>query len=61
MFARKGGVPLPPLNLLADFAGGGLTCVMGIMMALFERSTSGRGQVIDSAMVRLCAQTCEFT
>jgi alpha-methylacyl-CoA racemase len=52
MIARKGEAPLPPLNLLADFAGGGLTCAMGIVMALFERASSGRGQIIDSAMVR---------
>ncbi|XP_021377197.1 alpha-methylacyl-CoA racemase-like isoform X1 [Mizuhopecten yessoensis] len=48
---RKGERPYPPINLLADFAGGGLTCAFGITMALFERSTSGKGQVIDSNMV----------
>lgn len=51
MFARKGGVPLPPINLLADFAGGGMACSLGIMMALFERTRSGQGQVVDCAMV----------
>ena len=39
------------MNILADFAGGGMTCAMGIMAALFERSQSGKGQVIDSNMV----------
>lgn len=38
---RKDEPPLAPINLLADFAGGGLTCAMGIMAALFERSKSG--------------------
>lgn len=48
---RKESPPLPPQNMLADFAGGGLTCALGIVMALFERERSGKGQVIDSAMV----------
>ncbi|KAL5005398.1 hypothetical protein ScPMuIL_018854 [Solemya velum] len=48
---RKSGPPHPPVNLLADFAGGGMTCALGIMMALFERSKSGKGQVIDANMV----------
>lgn len=48
---RKQEPPVAPINLLADFAGGGLTCAMGIMAALFERSKSGLGQVIDANMV----------
>jgi len=48
---RKQENPLPPVNLLADFAGGSFTCAMGIMAALLERSRSGQGQVIDSCMV----------
>ena len=48
---RKNEPPVAPINLLADFAGGGLTCAMGIMAALFERSNSGLGQVIDANMV----------
>jgi len=48
---RKDEPPLAPINLLADFAGGGLTCAMGIVTALFERSKSGQGQVIDANMV----------
>ena len=48
---RKTENPLPPVNLLADFAGGSFVCAMGIMAALLERSQSGRGQVIDSNMV----------
>lgn len=51
MIGRKGEKPLAPLNLLGDFAGGSLTCVVGILMALIERSISGKGQVIDCSMV----------
>ena len=42
---------MPPQNLLADFAGGGLICAMGIAMALFERERSRKGQIIDASMV----------
>jgi len=44
-------VPYPPHNLLADMAGGGLMCAFGVLLALIERSKSGKGQIIDSAMV----------
>lgn len=44
--------PLPPVNLLADFAGGGLMAALGITMALHERQKSGRGQVVDCSMTR---------
>jgi alpha-methylacyl-CoA racemase len=43
--------PVPPLNLVGDYAGGSLFLVMGILAALFERQGSGQGQVIDSAIV----------
>ena len=43
--------PVPPLNLVADFGGGALFCVVGVLAALFERTVSGRGQVVDAAMV----------
>jgi len=45
------GAPVPPLNLVADFGGGTMFLVVGILAALLERQRSGRGQVIDSAMV----------
>lgn len=45
------GPPLPPLNLVADFGGGAMFLVFGVLSALFERSRSGLGQVIDAAMV----------
>ncbi len=51
-------VPYAPLNLLADFAGGGLVCALGIAIALVERSRSGKGQVVDSSMVRQRAVRC---
>ncbi|KAK3782830.1 hypothetical protein RRG08_002463 [Elysia crispata] len=51
MLGRQGEKPYPPLNILADFAGGGLPCALGIVIALFERSRSGLGQVIDCSMV----------
>ncbi|WP_236950227.1 CaiB/BaiF CoA transferase family protein [Mycobacterium sp. MS1601] len=43
--------PTPPLNLVADFAGGGLLSAFGILGALFDRTRTGRGRYIDSAMV----------
>ena len=48
---RKGEPPLPPLNLVGDFGGGGMLLALGIVAALVERSTSGEGQVVDAAMV----------
>lgn len=43
--------PMPPANLLGDFGGGGMLLALGILAALFERNGSGRGQVVDTAMV----------
>jgi alpha-methylacyl-CoA racemase len=43
--------PLPPLNLVADFGGGGMLLAAGVLAALVERDRSGRGQVVDAAMV----------
>lgn len=43
--------PTPPLNLVADFGGGGMLLAMGVLAALVERSSSGQGQVVDAAMV----------
>eukprot|EP01134_Creolimax_fragrantissima_P006707 CFRG6707T1 len=47
---RAGEPPTPPGNLAADFAGGSMIGVTGIMMALFERTKSGKGQVVDISM-----------
>ena len=49
-FRRAGERPMFPLNLAADYGGGGMLMAFGIATALFERSVSGRGQVIDAAM-----------
>lgn len=43
--------PVPPLNLVGDFGGGSMFLVFGVMAALWERHESGRGQVVDAAMV----------
>ena len=48
---RAGGPPQVPVNLLGDFGGGGMYLVVGVLAALLERGTSGRGQVIDAAIV----------
>ena len=48
---RAGGPPVPPLNLVGDFGGGGMLLGFGIACALFEAQRSGRGQVVDAAMV----------
>lgn len=47
----EGQPPTMPINLLGDFAGGGLVLAFGVAAALVERQRSGRGQVIDTAMV----------
>jgi alpha-methylacyl-CoA racemase len=48
---RAGERPYAPLNVVADFAGGGFLLVIGILAALHERRWSGTGQVVDAAMV----------
>ena len=48
---RAGGPPQIPMNLLGDFAGGSLYLVVGVLAALLEARTSGRGQVVDAAIV----------
>ncbi|NWT55367.1 AMACR racemase, partial [Erythrocercus mccallii] len=57
---RKNENPYAPVNLLADFAGGGVMCALGIVIALFERVRSGRGQVIDASMVEGVAYLSSF-
>ncbi len=57
---RAGERPLPPLNLLADFAGGGFLLVIGLLAALRERESSGRGQVVDASMVEGAALLTTF-
>lgn len=43
--------PVPPLNLVGDFGGGSMFLLVGILAALWERQSSGKGQVVDAAMV----------
>ena len=53
---RAGERPVPPLNLIGDMGGGGMLLVNGVLAALLEASSSGRGQVVDVAMVDGAAQ-----
>ncbi|OPX05392.1 CaiB/BaiF CoA-transferase family protein [Mycobacterium sp. AT1] len=48
---RAGERPVPPLNLIGDFGGGSAMLVIGVLAALWETQRSGRGQVVDAAMV----------
>ncbi|MFL6572906.1 MAG: CaiB/BaiF CoA transferase family protein [Burkholderiales bacterium] len=50
-FGRRGEAPVPPLNLVGDFGGGGMLLALGIACALLEAGRSGKGQVVDAAMV----------
>ncbi|WP_323040047.1 CaiB/BaiF CoA-transferase family protein [Gemmobacter sp.] len=50
-FGRPGGPPPPPLNLIGDFGGGGLLGAFGILCAVLQTRQSGRGQVVDCAML----------
>jgi alpha-methylacyl-CoA racemase len=48
---RAGERPVPPLNLTGDFGGGSMFLLVGILAALWERQSSGKGQVVDAAMI----------
>ncbi|MBD3665098.1 CoA transferase [Sulfitobacter sp. TSTF-M16] len=48
---EKGQPPIPPLNLVADYGGGTMFLIFGILAAVIERGVSGKGQVVDGAMV----------
>ncbi|XP_023951495.2 alpha-methylacyl-CoA racemase [Bicyclus anynana] len=50
MLSKNQQPPHPPINIVGDFAGGSLMCSLGILLALFERAKSGKGQVIDASM-----------
>jgi alpha-methylacyl-CoA racemase len=51
LIGTRGGKPVPPLNVVGDFAGGGLWLAFGLVCALLEAQRSGRGQVVDAAMI----------
>jgi alpha-methylacyl-CoA racemase len=48
---RRDQAPVPPLNLVGDFGGGGMLLAYGVVCALLEKARSGKGQVVDAAMV----------
>ena len=48
---RAGGAPVPPLNLLGDYAGGSLYLALGLLAGIIESKISGKGQVVDAAIV----------
>ncbi len=48
---KPGETATPPQNLVGDFGGGSMYCAMGILAALYERERSGKGQVVDAAIV----------
>ncbi|RYE41538.1 MAG: CoA transferase [Hyphomicrobiales bacterium] len=50
-FGGEDSAPRPPVNTLGDYAGGGLVAALGVVSAVLEARSSGRGQVIDAAMV----------
>jgi alpha-methylacyl-CoA racemase len=51
MVGRPGGAPVPPLNLVGDFGGGGMMLAFGMVCAMLESRISGVGQVVDGAMI----------
>ncbi|MEZ5800557.1 MAG: CoA transferase [Nitratireductor sp.] len=51
LLAARGEPPVPPLNLAADYAGGTMFLLLGVLAALYEAQRSGKGQVVDAAMV----------
>jgi alpha-methylacyl-CoA racemase len=50
-FGRAGEAPVPPLNMVGDFGGGGMFLAFGVVCAILEAQKSGKGQVVDTAMV----------
>lgn len=51
MIGRKDGAPVPPINLVGDFGGGGMLLAVGMLAAMLDAQRSGTGQVVDAAMV----------
>jgi alpha-methylacyl-CoA racemase len=51
LIGERGRKPVPPLNLVGDFGGGGMMLLAGLLAALLEAGRSGKGQVVDAAMV----------
>ncbi|MDW3219174.1 MAG: CaiB/BaiF CoA-transferase family protein [Acidimicrobiales bacterium] len=57
---RRGEAPVPPLNLVGDFGGGGMYLAFGLVCAILESRSSGQGQVVDAAMVDGAASLMTF-
>ena len=57
---RRGAPPTPPQNLVADYGGGAMLLLVGVLAALWEAQRTGRGQVVDAAMVDGCALLSAF-
>ncbi|MEZ5245154.1 MAG: CaiB/BaiF CoA-transferase family protein [Acidimicrobiales bacterium] len=57
---RRGEAPVPPLNLVGDFGGGGMYLAFGLVCAILEARGSGQGQVVDAAMVDGAASLMTF-
>ena len=57
---RSDSGPVPPMNLVGDFGGGGMYLAYGMVCALLEARTSGKGQVVDAAMVDGAASLMSF-
>lgn len=51
MIGPPGGAPVPPLNLVGDYGGGAMFLAAGVLAALLEAGRTGKGQVVDAAMV----------
>lgn len=58
---RKGDRPVPPLNLVGDFGGGGMLMAFGVAAAMLEARTSGVGQVVDASMTEGAASLMTMT
>ena len=59
-FGRAGQAPVPPLNMVGDFGGGGMLLAFGVVCGIVEARTSGSGQVVDAAMVDGAATLMTF-
>ena len=59
-FGRAGEAPVPPLNMVGDFGGGGMLLAFGVVCAIVEARTSGSGQVVDAAKVDGAATLMTF-
>jgi alpha-methylacyl-CoA racemase len=60
LLGRQGETPYAPANLLGDFAGGGMVCFAGILLALLKRAADGTGQVVEANMVDGSAYLAAF-